>query len=239
MVTTNDRPLTRQTDQLLAEVAARVQLSPSRHRQATERYEAVADWLERDGSPLKGRVAQLYPQGSMSIGAAILSRKSNDRYDVDIASELILPQGISPKHVLDTLFQVVKGEPRSRYYDMTRRRSRCVTIEYSDMHVDLTPMVRRPDTPERESWIFENKKETPSVEKRLIANPHGFANGSMNRPIRSETRSRMPLGTSRSLMTWRMQIKNPFRSMRTWRTSLSPPSSCNSSSSGATCSIRV
>ena len=175
MVTTDNRPLTRQTDQLLAEIAARIQLSPSRHRQATERYQAVADWLEREGSPLKGRVGQLYPQGSMAIGATILSRKSDDRYDVDIASELILRQDISPKYVLDVLFQVVKGEPRSRYYYMTRRRSRCVTIEYSDMHVDLTPMVRRPGTPERESWIFENRKETPSVEKRLIANPHGFA----------------------------------------------------------------
>ena len=111
----------------------------------------------------------------MAIGATILSRKSNDRYDIDIASELILPQDTSPKYVLDILFQIVKGEPHSRYYYMTRRRSRCVTIEYSDMHVDLTPMIRRPGTPEREGWIFENRKETPSVEKRLIANPYGFA----------------------------------------------------------------
>ncbi len=175
MVTTNDRPLTRQTDQLLAEIAARIQLSPSRYRQATERYQTVADWLERDGSPLKGKVAQLYPQGSMAIGAAILSRNSDDQYDIDIALELTIPQDTSPKYVLDILFQVVKGEPGSRYYDMTRRRSRCVTIEYSDMHLDLTPMVRRPGTLEREGWIFENRSETPNLEKRLIANPHGFA----------------------------------------------------------------
>ena len=175
MVATNDRPLTRLTDQLLAEIAARIQLSPSRHRQATERYQTVAEWLERDGSQLIGRVAQLYPQGSMAIGATILSRKSNDRYDIDIASELMLSQDDSPKRVLATLFQAVKGEPGSRYYDMVRRRSRCITIEYSDMHLDLTPMIRRPATPEREGWIFENRRETPNVEKRLIANPHGFA----------------------------------------------------------------
>ena len=175
MVTTKNRPLTSLTDQLLAEIAARIQLSPSRHRQATQRYQAMADWLERDDSPLKGRVSQLYPQGSMAIGATILSRDSDDRYDVDIASELILPQDIPPKEVLDLLFRVVKGEARSPYHDMTRRRSRCVTIEFSDMHVDLTPMVRRPGTPERESWIFENRKETPGVGTRLIANPHGFA----------------------------------------------------------------
>ena len=175
MVTKSDGRLSRLTDQLLAEIAARIQLSPNRHRQATERYQTVADWLERDGSPLKGTVAQLYPQGSMAIGATILSRKGNDRYDIDIASELILPQDTSPKYVLDILFQVIKGEPGSRYFDMTRRRSRCVTIEYSDMHLDLTPMIRRPDTPERECWIFENRRETPSIEKRLAANPHGFA----------------------------------------------------------------
>ena len=72
MVTTNDRPLTRQTDQLRPRLQPVVQLSPSRYQQATERYQTVADWLERDGSPLKGKVAQLYPQGSMAIGAAIL-----------------------------------------------------------------------------------------------------------------------------------------------------------------------
>jgi hypothetical protein len=43
------------------------------------------------------------------------------------------------------------------------------------MHLDITPMIRRPGTPERESWIFENRKETPTKELRLIANPHGFA----------------------------------------------------------------
>ena len=175
MVTTNDGPLTKQTDQLLAEIAARIQLSPSRHRQATQRYETVAKWLEHEGSPLKDKVAQLYPQGSMAIGATILSRNSEDRYDIDISAELDLPQNSSPKAVLDTLYQAVKGKPGSQYYDMTRRRSRCVTIEYSEMHLDITPMIRRPGTPERESWIFENRKETPAKELQLIGNPHGLA----------------------------------------------------------------
>ena len=175
MVTTSDGPLTKQTDQLLAEIAARIQLSPSRHRQATQRYETVAKWLEHDGSPLKDKVSQLYPQGSMAIGATILSRNSEDRYDIDAAAELDLPRNSSPKFILDTLYQAIKGKPGSQYYDMTRRRGRCVTIEYADMHLDITPMIRRPGTPERESWIFENRKETPTKELRLIANPHGFA----------------------------------------------------------------
>ena len=175
MVTNVYRPLTSQTDQLLAEIAARIQLSPSRHGQATQRYQTVAKWLEREGSPLRDKVALLYPQGSMAIGATILSRNSEDRYDIDIAAELLLPQDTSPKVVLDTMYHTIKGKPDSQYYDMTRRRGRCITVEYAEMHLDITPMVRRPFTPERESWIFENRKETPTKEAHLIANPYGFS----------------------------------------------------------------
>ena len=175
MATSVYGPLTKQTDQLLAEIAARIQLSPSRHGQAIQRYQTVAKWLEREGSPLRDKVSLLYPQGSMAIGATILSRNSEDRYDIDIAAELLLPQDVSPKLALDTLYQTIKGNPGSQYYSMTRRRSRCVTIEYAEMHLDVTPMVRRPHTPDLESWIFENRKETPTEELRLAANPYGFA----------------------------------------------------------------
>ena len=38
--------------------------------------------------------------------------------------------------------EAVRGEKGSRYYDMTTRQSRCVTITYSDdMHIDLSPSV--------------------------------------------------------------------------------------------------
>jgi hypothetical protein len=175
MATRVSEPLISYTDQLLAEIAVRVQLSPSRHRQATQRYQTVANWLERDESWLKDRVSQLYPQGSMAIGATILSRDSQDRYDIDIAAELLLPEEMSPKRVLDGLYETIKGTPGSQYYQMTRRRSRCVTIEYAEMHMDITPVIRRPSTLERESWIFENRKETPQAEARLVANPYGLA----------------------------------------------------------------
>ena len=168
-------PLTEQADQLLAEIAVRIQLSSRRHRQAIQRYETVAEWLERADSLLQGSVTTLYPQGSMAIGATILSRDSDDRYDIDIVAELDIPANTPAKTVLDTLYKAVKGEEGSRYYGMTRRRSRCVTIEYSDMHLDLTPMVREEGTPEKESWLYENRRETPNRNSRFAANPYGFA----------------------------------------------------------------
>lgn len=168
-------PLESHTDRLLAEIAGKIQLSPRRHRMAVSRYAALADWLERDGSPLKGRVALLYPQGSMAIGATILSRDSQDRFDIDIAVELDYPADALPQAMLDRLYGAVNGQPGSQYFGMALRRSRCVTVKFAEMHLDLTPMVRRPGTPEKESWIFENRKETPQSGRRLVANPHGFS----------------------------------------------------------------
>ena len=168
-------PLETAVDRLLAEIAAKIQLSPRRHRMAVSRYETIAQGLERDGSPLRGKVARLYPQGSMAIGATILSRGGNDRFDIDIAVELDHPEDSSPQAMLDRLYGAVNGERNSQYFGMVKRCSRCVTVKFAEMHLDLTPMVRRPGTPEKESWIFESRKENPSAGKRLMANPHGFA----------------------------------------------------------------
>ena len=44
------------------------------------------------------------------------------------------------------------------------------------MHLDVTPLLRRPATPERESWLFHHRETTPrKFGQRLIANPYGFA----------------------------------------------------------------
>jgi len=163
-------------DILLADVAVRIQLPPSLYEVATERYETIRIWIERPGSPLVGRVIRFYAQGSMAINATIASRAKNDDFDIDIIAELDLPPDSDPAAVLDLLYRAIRGEPGSRYYDKTKRQTRCVTVEYADMHLDVTPVVRRAATPERESVIFHHKAETPRVPgSRHVANPWGLA----------------------------------------------------------------
>ena len=171
------QPLTDAVDLLLADVAIRVQLSRTNHRKAIERYETINAWIERDGSPLKERVVCFYPQGSMAIRATIASRLRTDEFDIDVAAQLDLPPSVSPKEPLDLLYEAIRGEPGSRYYQMAERRTRCVTVHYAnEMHVDVTPMLRMPDTPERQSLIFHHNEERPQDPgDRLIANPYGFA----------------------------------------------------------------
>jgi hypothetical protein len=164
-------------DALLADVAARIQLAPSDYGKAESRYNTLAKWIERDGSPLQGLVGRVYGQGGMAIGSVVANRATNDEYDVDAITGLLIDPFSDPKLVLDTLYNSVRAEPGSRYYDVTTRCTRCVQVAYADgMHVDLTPAVESLGRPERESTIFHHRTETPHLRgHHVTANPYGFA----------------------------------------------------------------
>ena len=179
MSTQKDRslPLSDPLDILLADIAVRIQLSPSNYRKAVSRYETINSYIEREDSPLYDHVELFYPQGSMAINATIASRLTTDHHDIDIVAQLNLPENSAPRIPLDLLFQAIKGGPGSRYYSCTKRQTRCVTVEYADgMHIDITPAVRRWDHPERESMIFHHRpEEAENPGFHVISNPYGFA----------------------------------------------------------------
>ena len=166
-------PFAEPPDALLADIAIRIQLSQTAYRKAVQRYQALSDWIEREGSPLAQRVELSYPQGSMAIGAAIASKLTKDDFDLDFVLQVACSSR-TPQQILDLLFKAINGEPGSRYHGKARRRTRCVTVKYADLHLDVTPAERRENTPERESWIFHHRPpENPG--RRVIANPYGFA----------------------------------------------------------------
>src|SRR5262249_14506843 len=56
------------------------------------------------------------------------------------------------------------------------RKTRCSTVNYDGMHLDVTPTVRLPGTIEKTGLIFHSKQEEPTEPRvSLYANPHGFA----------------------------------------------------------------
>lgn len=169
-------PLSDEADVLLADVLVRFQQPPGKYEIAGQRYQTLADHLERDGSPLKGAVVSLYAQGGVAQGSSIACRATNDEFDVDAMVELLPSVDRGPRYVLDLLYETVRGEPGSRYYDMTTRCTRAVQVGYADkMHVDLTPAVRQPGTSLRQSTIFHHRHEEPNDPgKRVTANPYGF-----------------------------------------------------------------
>ena len=177
MPTSREQFSTDLADILLADVAIRVQLSQTDYRKAVSQYRTINEWIERDESPLKDRVQLFYPQGSMAIGSTIASKSRTDEFDIDVIAQLGLPTEVSPQELLDLLYEAIRGEQGSRYYQMAKRRTRCVTVDYSDdMHLDVTPVLRMPNTPERQSWICHHRPESPREPScRLVANPYGFA----------------------------------------------------------------
>ena len=163
-------------DAILAEVAVCIQLPPSKYRLAVERYGAISEWLERQGSPLKDRIARLYPQGSMAIRATIASGVSDGNYDIDIVAELVLATASRPKDVLQQLYEAIRGAPGSRYSAVVKRRSRCVTVSFADgMHLDITPVVLKPQRAPRTSLLFHDDPDEPGeAGKTLTMNAWGF-----------------------------------------------------------------
>jgi hypothetical protein len=163
-------------DALLTEVAVRIQLPPSQYQLAIERVNTLANWLDRPDSPLAGFITIVYPQGSMAIHATVASCLVRDEFDIDAIVQIAQIEGWTVDRVLDMLFLAVRGERGSRYYDSTVRHTRCVTVNYSDMHVDLTPAQLIPRRDPRTSFIFHHRPEARNVAgQRVVANPYGFA----------------------------------------------------------------
>lgn len=166
-------------EQILAEIAIGVQLTSTEDKKARERYEAIRNWIERDGSPLHDRVEEFYPQGSMAIGATIRARRSDEEYDVDIVVQVKYTDTASmdPEKRLNELYEAVRGKKGSRYYDATKKQSRCVTIIYRDgMRLDMVPAKRRWSREEKVSVLPHAPGGSRSPENRnYIGNSFGLA----------------------------------------------------------------
>lgn len=159
-------------EQLLIDVARRIQLSPEKHAKAETAYEALCQHIDREESPLHGMVGDCYPSGSFGIGAVVASRVRANQHDLDVVLELNVNPDTAPAVLLGALFNAVKGEEGSRYFDKTSLNSRCVTVEYADgFTVDLMPIVRDASGILRRGHLSHSKG---AESYRKPVNPFGF-----------------------------------------------------------------
>ncbi|WP_197058935.1 nucleotidyltransferase [Paracoccus sanguinis] len=163
-------------DILLADVAVRIQLSPTEYETAIKHYEVMGEWIDRPGSPLRGMVDGFYPQGGFSTGSTISAHDDRSDYDLDAMAVINWGPGVDPEYALATLHQAIAGEKGSRYFDKSERKTRCTQVQFSDMHLDVTPSVLIASMDPKTSFIFHSKPSDPSVPRqRLFANPFGLA----------------------------------------------------------------
>jgi hypothetical protein len=160
-------------DGLLAKIAFILQLPPSLHEKATDRYKAVREYLEGT-TAFRDQIEHFYAQGSMAIDATISTRGTEDEYDIDIVAQLggrFL--SMSPLEILKELERSLNGYRGMRAI----RQTRCVTLGYADnMHLDITPGLRDSGTPDRQSRIMHAKGPNASADDDEIPmNAYGFA----------------------------------------------------------------
>jgi hypothetical protein len=113
----------------------------------------------------------IYAQGSMAIGATIISGTDDDRFDVDALVDITTPSHWSNDDVLDHLFDALKGFPDVRKFV---RCTRCVQRQCAFMHMDVTILdAARQPRPERVGEIFHSPDK--AVGYRVPSNPYGFS----------------------------------------------------------------
>jgi hypothetical protein len=169
-------PLNLNLDDLLLDIATSIEPSDADRRIIDKRYRELKTHLERPNSPLSGYLledeSRIYAQGSISISATIISGDKGDRFDVDAMVEFDVPTDWPEGKALDVLFEALQGFPGA---EKVVRNTRCVTVHFSFMHMDVTIMdpQQEPRT-ERVGEIFHSPESGASY--RVPANPYGFSN---------------------------------------------------------------
>jgi len=127
-------------DELLFEVCEELQLTPARYDQAVERYEAVGDLFESEGSPFRQYRPKIYPQGSMSLGTTV--KPIEGPHDLDFVCELSLGhEFVDPMRLLHALYGFLRAN--ATYRPMASLMNRCVRLEYAnEFYMDVLPACR-------------------------------------------------------------------------------------------------
>jgi hypothetical protein len=159
-------------DQLLADVADKIQLTPSAYERAVDRYNRIAAFLSSVVSGIADRSPVIYPQGSFRVQTTISAHEDDEDYDIDLVLELVIPGYSDPDQVLQLIADVMERGRGVLQFTSCKKKKRCVTIEYADMHLDITPAVLIDASNPRVVQIFDRHPDRPD---HPVANPEGFA----------------------------------------------------------------
>ena len=184
------------TEKLLEDLAASLQVPPSRYEAAERSYKAVGDWLCREASSVCEMDPKIYTQGSFRLGTAIRPISNSEDYDVDLVCELSLPKMRFTQARLKALVgRELRAYAHAHQMEEPDEGRRCWTQHYADeaqFHVDILPAI--PDatgkkillersglsTEWTETAIAITDRDHPNFERISEnwphSNPKGYAN---------------------------------------------------------------
>lgn len=128
---------------LLEEITKQLDISPSMYKIAVERYETIANYLQK-----KGVEADFYPQGSFRLGTVTRPVKNgkDSEYDIDLVCHMAKDKDeTTPSVVKNTVGTALKMD--ACYRDLLDDEGRrCWTLIYAEIqdtgfHIDILPSV--------------------------------------------------------------------------------------------------
>ncbi|WP_448659199.1 cyclic GMP-AMP synthase DncV-like nucleotidyltransferase [Sphingomonas sp. CJ99] len=168
----HSNPVDRYYDDLLADVARKIQLTATAYGEAVAHFDAVSWYLDQHEGGLPEYHPVIYPQGSFRMGSTISAHDDREDYDIDLLLELALDPATSPEAALLLVVRSLEAGKGRLKFSTLEVKKRCVTLGYANMHLDVTPAVLVPWRDPRVVSIFDRHPERPD---HPLANPEGFA----------------------------------------------------------------
>ncbi|MFC3748697.1 nucleotidyltransferase [Paenibacillus sp. GCM10012306] len=156
---------------LLDEIASQLDLSPSKYKQAVDRYTAVCSWIEEGQTDGVGEL-HFYPQGSFRFGTVIrpIRGGKDSEYDIDLVCEAQIPKSdTTPQAIKQAIGQRLKENEKYRKM-LDEEGRRCWTLLYAEddgvgFHLDVLPAVP-------EEFLATNLPVHPNYQQTAIAITH-------------------------------------------------------------------
>jgi SMODS domain-containing protein len=135
--------LTTRTDALdlmLFDACDSLQLSPTQHQKAEDRYHAIAKVINAENSPFWRWESNIYSQGSMRLRTTV--KPIDTPHDLDLVCEFdVSHDDVYPMVLLDGMFKLFSEH--GVYGGMVTKKNRCLRIEYKDeFWLDILPACR-------------------------------------------------------------------------------------------------
>jgi len=175
-------------EKALQKAAQKLDISPSKYKQAMERFDAMQAYLQKGEYSGTNGQPEIYLQGSFKLGTEIRPHKNSKDadYDIDIVCRLDHEKDVTtPKTVKHQVGDHLKAD--GTYGKMLDDEGkRCWTLNYAEQdgvgfHMDILPAVQESWNPFRENdWYrsaiaVTNKCSDTGSYDWSTSNPKGFA----------------------------------------------------------------
>lgn len=154
----------------------------SKYLDAKKKYEAVGEWLGKDGTALSEYKPEIYPQGSFRLGTVVKPIK-RDEYDIDLVCFL---GNLNKENTTQSALKQMVGdhlkanETYKKILDEEGRR--CWTLDYAnEFHMDILPSIADDELRVKDNLykdailITDNKKIASGDIDWPRSNPRGYA----------------------------------------------------------------